>query len=175
VPEDSIDKIITREIWQQQGLKKDENTSSSVSTLHFRYYISGADNNHISNFHALKTSLTVHGILPQHWSRGLCVMLEKQAGVKPINKLRATLLMEADFNAANKIIYGKCILDNVRRHQLMPEEIFSKQNRLAQDGALSKVLFYDIVCQLRQPAGLASVDAANCYNRVTHAIASMVF
>ena len=35
VPEDSVDNIITREIWQQRWLKKDENTSSSVSTLHF--------------------------------------------------------------------------------------------------------------------------------------------
>lgn len=41
--------------------------------------------------------------------------------------------------------------------------------------ALCKVLFYDIVRQLRRPAALASVDAANCYDRVEHAIASMVF
>ena len=102
-------------------------------------------------------------------------MLEKVMGVKLINKLRAILLMEADFNAANKIIYGERLMDNVRKYKLMPDEIFSEKARMADDGALAKVLFYDIVRQLRRPAGLASVDAANCYDRVAHAIASMVF
>ena len=57
----------------------------------------------------------------------------------------------------------------------MPEEIFSEQNRMADDGTLAKVLFYDIVRQLRVSAGIISVDAANCYNRIAHAIASLVF
>lgn len=57
----------------------------------------------------------------------------------------------------------------------MPEEIFSERQRMAEDGILAKVLFYDISRQLRAPAALASVDAANCYDRVAHAVASLVF
>jgi hypothetical protein len=57
----------------------------------------------------------------------------------------------------------------------MPEEVYSKRNRLADNGTLSKVLFYDIVRQLRRPAGLASVDAGNCYYQIAHPMASMVF
>jgi hypothetical protein len=178
VPEDSVDKIITREIWQQKWKKKREATSSSVSTLHFGHYISGADCDEISDFHALKTSLAiVHGIALNRWSKGLCVMLEKVMGVKLINKLRAILLMEADFNASNKIIFGERMMDmdNARKYRLMPEEIFSEKQRMADDGAVAKRTFYDIVRQLKRPAGLASVDAANCYDRVAHAIASLVF
>ena len=44
------------------------------------------------------------------------------------------MLMEADFNAINKEIYGKCMLSQVRKHGLMPEEIFSKKNQTADDG-----------------------------------------
>jgi hypothetical protein len=33
-------------------------------------------------------------------------MLEKTLGVTLVTKLQAILLMEADFNATNKIIYG---------------------------------------------------------------------
>jgi len=33
-------------------------------------------------------------------------MLEKELGINLASKLRAILLMEADFNAANKLIYG---------------------------------------------------------------------
>eukprot|EP00804_Cyclotella_cryptica_P001408 CCRYP_003664-RA/>CCRYP_003664-RA protein AED:0.86 eAED:-0.58 QI:0/-1/0/1/-1/1/1/0/232 len=83
--------------------------------------------------------------------------------------------MEADFNAANKILFGRRMLDNVRQYSLMPEEIFSERQRMAEDGILAKVLFYDISRQLRAPAALASVDAANCYDRVAHAVASLVF
>ena len=54
------------------------------------------------------------------------------------------------------------MLDNVRKYNLMPEEIFSEQNRMADDGTLAKVLFYDIVRQLRVSAGISSVDSANC-------------
>ena len=37
------------------------------------------------------------------------------------------------------------------------------------------MLFLDTVRQTRLSAGLASVDAANCYDSVAHAIASLVF
>ena len=141
IPQDSVDRIITREIWQQKWKKKREETASSVSTLHFGHYISGADSDEISDFHALKTSLAlVHGIALDRWSKGLCVMLEKVMGVKLINKLRAILLMEADFNACNKIIYEERMLDQARKHNLVCEEIFSEKNRMADDGALSKGL-----------------------------------
>ncbi len=53
--------------------------------------------------------------------------------------------MEADFNATNKAIYGVRMLANVRKYKLMPEEVYSERNHLADDGTLSKVLFYDIV------------------------------
>ncbi len=85
------------------------------------------------------------------------------------------MLMEANFNATNKAVYGIRMLKNVQKYHLMPEEVYSEQNRLAEDKTLSKILFYDVVWQLCRPAGLASVDANNCYNRIAHLIASMIF
>ncbi len=102
-------------------------------------------------------------------------MLKKIFGCLLITKLRSILLMEADFNATNKAIYGVCMVANVRKYKLMPEEVYIERNRLADDGTLSKVLFYDIVQQLQRPAGLASVDADNCYDCIAHPMASMVF
>ena len=129
----------------------------------------------ISQFHALKTTLLLQkGLAVERWSRGLSVMLEKIFGCTLVNKLRAILLMEADFNFANKTIFGNRMLDNVRKHNLMPDEIFSEKGRTADDGALSKILFYDIVRQLRIPAAIASVDAAQCYDSIAYAVASMV-
>ena len=102
-------------------------------------------------------------------------MLEKTPGVRLLSQLRGILLMEADFNAANKIIFGQRMLQNVQQYKLMPDEIFSERQRMADDRILAKVLFYNISRQLHAPAALASVDAANCYDRVAHAIASPIF
>jgi hypothetical protein len=53
--------------------------------------------------------------------------------------------MEVDFNATNKAVYGIQMLSNVKKYKLMPEEVYSERNRLADDRTLSKILYYDIV------------------------------
>ena len=92
-----------------------------------------------------------------------------------MSKLWLVLLMEAAFNAANMIVYGNRMLVNARKYRLMPEDIFSERNRMADDRGLAKIIFYDIVRQKRVPAGISSVDASNCYDRVAHLISSLVF
>jgi hypothetical protein len=108
------------------------------------------------------------------WSRGLSIMLEKTPGVTLVTKLRAILLVEGDFNATNKIVYGVRMLNNGQSYHLMPEEIFSKKNRMADDQTFCKMLFYDITRQARVPAAIASVDASNCYDQIAHAMALMI-
>ncbi len=136
----------------------------------------GVESDYISHFHALKASLIIkRGIILDRWARGLSIMLEKIFGCALITKLRSILLMEADFNATNKIIYGRRVIDTIRKYKLMPEEIFSEKNHLADDGTLPKELFYNIICQTCLPAGITAADADNCYNRIAHPIASLVF
>jgi len=66
-------------------------------------------------------------------------------------------------------------MKNVCDHWLMPEEIYSEKNRMADDGMLTKMFFYNVTRQARVPAATASVDASNCYDRIAHAMASLVF
>ncbi len=176
VPSDSVTGLISRERWQQRWGSVKEDTSSSQSGLHFGHYIAGTDCNYISQFHALRVSLALKiGIAMERWTKGLSVMLEKMFDVRLVSKLQAILLMEADFNAMNKEVYGVRMLDNARRYNLILEEIFSKKNRTADDGGLAKTLFYDITRQMRAPAAIVSVDAANCYDQIAHAMASLIF
>ena len=100
-------------------------------------------------------------------------MLEKIAGVALITKLEAILLMEADFLFHNKLIFGKRMLNLVRKHNLVPDEIYSKKDKTAEDAILHQVLAYDISRQKRTPFIVASVNAAQCYNRVTHAMLAL--
>jgi hypothetical protein len=67
------------------------------------------------------------------------------------------------------------MLKEARKYRLIPEEIFSEKNRIVDDGGLAKTLFYDIVRQIQSSAAIASVDASNCYDRITHAMASLIF
>ena len=176
VPSDSVNGLISRECWQQWWKKVKEDTSSSQSGLHFGHYIAGTDCDYISQFHALRVSLALKkGIALERWSKGLSVMLEKMFGMRLVSKLRAILLMEADFNVMNKEVYCVRMLDNARQYKLIPEEIFSEQNRTADDGGLAKTLFYDIARQTRTPAAITSVDASNCYDRIAHAMAPLIF
>jgi hypothetical protein len=46
---------------------------------------------------------------------------------------------------------------------------------MANNGTLTKTLFFEIAHQARTPAAIASVNASNCYNRIVHAIALLVF
>jgi hypothetical protein len=66
-------------------------------------------------------------------------------------------------------------VDKPRKYKLIPEEIFSKKNPTADDGGLTKTLFYNIVHQTRSLVAIASVSTSNCYNRIAHAMASLIF
>jgi hypothetical protein len=94
------------------------------------------------------TVTLAHVIQLERWSHGLSVMLEKTLGVTFVLNMRAIPLMEADFNALNKIVYGDRMMTNVCKCNLMPEEIFSEKNRMADDGTLCKTLFYDTTRQV---------------------------
>ena len=65
-------------------------------------------------------------------------------------------------DCSTKTVFGIRMLDEARRQNLMPEEVFSERNKMADNGTLTKVLTYDIIRQTRRSAGLALVDADNC-------------
>ena len=100
-------------------------------------------------------------------------MLEKIAGVAVLTKLRAILLMEADFNCHNRIFFWDRMMKLAREHGLVPEEIYSEKGKTPEDAILQQVLVYNIARQLRRPLMVASVDAVQCYDRIAHAIASL--
>ena len=102
-------------------------------------------------------------------------MLEKMSKCMLISKLWAILLMEADFNFANKTLYGVRMLDNAQFHGIMMEGIFSKHNRMADNSTQVKTLFYDILRLMRVLVSISLIELTTCYDSIVHAIASLVF
>ncbi len=167
---------MTKEDYVAHWKQAKEETSLSRSGLLFGHYIAGIESDYISHFHALKANLIFHhGLVLNRWTQGLSVMLQKLFGCSLITKLQAILLMEADLNYSTKTVFGIRMLNEARRENLIPEEVFSERNKMADNGTLTKVLTYDIIRQTIRSAGLALVDADNCYDRIAHAIASLVF
>ena len=176
IPANTVDLCVRRSGWSNKWRKAKEKTSSSHSRFHFSHYIAGATSPVISHHHSFKASIcSSRGFALDRWKQGLTCILEKIPGNCLVTKLRAILLMEADFNANNKIVFGDRMMAVLRRYGLMENEVFSEKGRTAEEGALSKLLFYDIVRQFRLPAGISSVDASNCYDSIAHAIASLIF
>ncbi len=107
IPANLVSITITPTQWQQYWKIVNKEMSLSESGLHFGHYIVGCNLETITHYHAARVTVTLaHAIQLEQWLRGLSVMLEKMLGVMLVTKLRAILLMEADYNATNKIIYG---------------------------------------------------------------------
>ena len=67
------------------------------------------------------------------------------------------------------------MVDVVRSHSFITEEIYSEQGKTADDCSLAKVVIYNIVRQEITSAELSCIDAANCYGSIAHSITSLVF
>ena len=169
-----VNITVSPEDFQYYWRQIKERISSSYSKLHFGHYKSAAHSDFLSSCHATKFSLIMKtGCTPECWARGLNVMLEKIAGVVLVAKLRAILLIEAGFNFHNKLIFGQQMMDLAQQHRMVPEEIYSKNGKTSEDAILHQILIYELARQLRRPLLVASVDASQCYNRITHAMASL--
>ena len=75
-------------------------------------------------------------------------MIEKEPGVIKVDKLRALLFMEADFNFANMLYFGKRMTIAANK-QLVTREQFAVKNNTSVEVALCRMLFFDLV-RLRQ-------------------------
>ena len=105
-PARSVDTTICQREWSDRWSPAREKTSSSESGLPFGHCKVAARSPAVSHLHALKTTLVLkRGFTLDWWSCRLSVILEKTFGCTLVAKLRAVLLMEADFNFLNKLVY----------------------------------------------------------------------
>ena len=166
---------ITKEDFQQFWTKTKECTSSSISSLHYGHYKAAATKDFLSEIHALMTELAVTAASPfARWQKGLLCMLEKTPGVIKVDKLHAILLMEADFDFFNGLMFAGQMMRQVESLGCISEECYgSQKNHEAVDVAINRCLIADILRQKQLPGAVASVDAEMCYDRITHAAGSL--
>jgi hypothetical protein len=173
-PQSQLSCEITKEDVQCYWKKPRERTSSSIFGLHYGHYKAAAMDDTLSKMHALMTELTVTGASPfAQWEMGLSCMLEKTAGVIKVEKFHAILLMEADFNFFNGLIFAGRMMHWAELLDRIPAECYgSRKNHEAIEVAVNRCLVADLLRQKWIPGAIASVDAELCYDRITHDVAA---
>ena len=102
------------------------------------------------------------------------MLLEKVPGVALVDKLRAILLMEGDFNFFNKWLFGSVAVGKLYEIGYIPEDQYSKKSSTAEDSRLDNRLTMYLSRQFRQPMVAVSADADKCYDRINHIIMSLL-
>jgi len=172
---DLISTILNTEAFCRHWRRARESTSSSFSGLHFGHYKAAAYSPTIAHLHARFTQLVfMTGISLSRYQSGLQVILEKKAGAIHVDLLRAILLMEADFNAAMKLLIGHRMVCNAIKNRAVPQECFgSLLEHTAIQVSLDRCLIGDISRQRKSTLAITSVDCLTCYDSVGHAPASI--
>ena len=112
------------ERWNDHWRSSKEKTASSFSGLHFRCHEAQVMSKIISQIKAKLMSISISNGKPlARWMSGASIMLEKKLNELLVSKLRAMLLLEADFNAANKIIFNTRLIHTLESKSEIPREI----------------------------------------------------
>ena len=98
----SPDAMVTLDSHCSGWNKAKEWTPLGISGINFAHFKAGTMDPVVAEFEAIMTSVPYEtGISPRRWQQGVNVMLEKQKGNFRVDKLRAIILYEADFNQNN--------------------------------------------------------------------------
>ena len=171
----SISTCITTEQWIEHWSYEKGRTASSFSGVHFEHHKAYAVKKEIAEIKCKLVNLAILSGQPlSQWRKGVSVMLEKSAGNFNAQKLRAILLLEADFNAMHKIIFNNRLAPNIEAANAIPMEIIGgRRSQAATQLALDKKLIAYIVNAHKLPTITICADATNCYDQVAHPFASL--
>ena len=108
--------------------------------------------------------------------RGVSVMLENSPGNYKVEKLRAFLQLEADFNALHKINFNGRLMTSLKDSSSISQEIML--GIMSQEDAylaFSKELIVDVSNTIKLHAAMIDAYATNCYSQVAHPYASLCY
>ena len=102
-----INYTINTERWKAYWKSSLERTASSYLGIHFRHYKVQVRSDMLSIIKSKLVNLAFKNRQPlKRWTKGISIMLEKNENAIYVSKLQVILLLEANFNAANKIIFN---------------------------------------------------------------------
>ena len=70
--------------------------------------------------------------------KSLIINVRKFSGVLKVAKVRAILLLEADYNFGTKLIFTKRMITSLENKNLVPQEQFARKSNKAIEVALNR-------------------------------------
>jgi hypothetical protein len=152
-----------------------DRTSCGCDILHVGTWKAGSFSETITELDALITYIPLQtGYSTLRWCVAIDALLLKKSGVTLVEKLRTIILFQGYFNYLNKYIGRHMMKDVEAYEQLAWEQYGSREGKNEIEQALNKVLSFDLIRQAQMDAAMCSNDATNCYDRIVHAIASIL-
>jgi len=163
---------IPTEYYKQAFKCVDERTGASYSGIHYGHYKALFTHPSTADVEAAWLNAPFRlGFSSARSQKGVDVMLEKKAGVRQVDKLRAILLFEADYNTHAKIL-SRQIMSSADKW-LAREQFGSRKRHSAIAQALNKRLLFDYIRINHHPTCWVFTDAKSCYDRIVHSPASL--
>ena len=154
--------------------KTSEATSCGPSGLHMSFWKVALERECIAELHAFFIWAAFElGFAYDRWQTSWHCMLQKKK--EPYyNKLRIIQLFEGDFNAGLKYLLGRRLMHHlVRKNLITPELYGSIPGRTAQEAMALLQQIFDNHRLTRRNLLIDFNDAAGCYDRIRHNLASI--
>ena len=132
--------------WNYHWLARKENASSSKSGLYYSHWSAQSQSNLLSSDKYNPVNLALNNCTPlDRWQQSVSIMLEKIKGNINVAKVRAVLLLEADFDTMNKIICNSKVFSRVDLCTSISYEVIGgRRGHSSQHVSLNKKLVCDI-------------------------------
>ena len=145
----------------------DEDTTSSPSNANYSIWKAVAREDDIAAWLTIMMSLPfMHGFVNERWRKCIDTMLEKKFGIRKVHMLRIIGILEADFNTALKILYGKRLMEMAEKAGLHEEQWGSRSNRTSTDPALMFMMTVEYGRYMKATIGLFNADQGSCFDRM---------
>jgi hypothetical protein len=115
------------------------------------------------------------GFSPQRWQTVINAMLEKIQGKPLLHKLRVIHIMEADYNLALKVIFGKRLMKNCESYGTLGDyQDGFRKGRSTTRTLLHNKLLTDYNKRLRIDNYIGMTDISGCFDRILPSIIALL-
>jgi hypothetical protein len=145
-----------------------EHTSTSPSGRHLGHYKAILQDPTLLKCLTIFLDIAIsRGISLSRWQSAINIMLEKDAGLPKINRLRIIHLFEADFNFILKLLWGHRLIQRATRYDLLND---GQHGSVPGRNAIELVMLNQIsndICRTQKTNIIRfENDASACYDRI---------
>mmetsp|Transcript_20247 Transcript_20247/g.28846 ORF Transcript_20247/g.28846 Transcript_20247/m.28846 type:complete len:299 (+) Transcript_20247:1613-2509(+) len=119
-------------------------------------------------FELVEIAFITHSPLPR-WKYATQLMLEKGKG-PAIENLRIIQLLEADMNWLLRSLWGRRLNHHAQAEGIYSEDQYAAPGKLCWSAILNKVIYFDLLRQMRHCGALMDNDATAAFDRVLPAL-----